>query len=217
MRVSIHVNEIDNLKNYPFNATFWGTFSDLLMVLITIITICYLRKTFKLQGQQIADAKKDNELNRVTDLVYRQLEITRKILTEYDASIKELCGITKADSNFFIDQYSVDRKKYNLLLSFLNNEVKIYKILIYKRAFNLSDINSLREIIINNVGTEIFDAISMLNGMEGKFNSGESSVSDAYMFSTNLVNFRKIITKEGINEKFDIGEGITNGFNQESG
>jgi len=213
MRLSFYLNNMGDLTSYPFYASVWGTFSDVLMLPITLITIFLLYVTFKSQEKQIADAKKDNELNRTTDLVYRQLEITRKVLTEnYTDLINDICRLTKDDPSIFINEYSNERKKYNSLLSFLNNEVKIYKTLIYKRAFNLFDINFLRFVIVNNIGDGIFNAISVIKTIEGKFNSEEPVVSDTYIFTISLESFREIITKEGINEKFDISEGITNGF-----
>ncbi|PRD56743.1 hypothetical protein [Sphingobacterium gobiense] len=121
-----------------------------LTLLVGIATIAYVIKTFELQRKQIEDNNRNTEFNRVLDITYRQLDITKDRLKELDELSVSLIEVIRTRDDLFENQPGFRKYLYNLTA-----QTYFYKRLLNKSYLSYNDKQFVFLVFYDNIPPSI--------------------------------------------------------------
>lgn len=126
-------------------------------LITSAITIIFVYRTYHLQKIQIEESKKDVEYNRVLDMVYKQLEYTKKSFEEYKTiglPITNQSNKQRSNKSFY-EQFKEIAKQTIIPPINSTNQINIIKLsIITKALYNLIPILEVYDHIINESSLE---------------------------------------------------------------
>ncbi len=200
---------VQNLYGFSFsNSNFRGTFGDLFGVLNTffsglafallIITSWMQSSELKIQRKELEDTRKEFEFNRLTNILYKQLdrfenifrnEHEKKMLNNIEHLYSKI-HLKDAAAKFLIEEkvYDILKSRTNTqaLVSIFKKESGVFKALndsIINSSLKQKDIDSLKSLFVSNIGEDKFlfrvwfYRYYMMKRMTPKFKELETSES----------------------------------------
>ncbi len=138
---------------------------SLVTMIVTGITLVFLYKTLKQQQEQIDKTNQDVEYNRIIDILYKQLEYSKKRLFETEnlsEVIKEFVYNHRYIFCYVIEED--DLPEFMTLFNILGEDLMIYNDVLQKSNLDDENKKDLIHLIVNNLYPNLILSIQAFQG-----------------------------------------------------